>query len=295
MKGYLYIIKNNINEKIYIGSTEHYIRRKSQHFSELRLNKHHNKYLQNAYNKDSEAFLMEILLEKDFKNAYEMREIEAIYIDMYNTTDCEIGYNLTNDTNGLRKRKKVCSVDDEGSIIKIYDSLSEASNELNYKKSTHLKKVIDGFDKNKRINGIRWNFYREDIEKFSVAYEYIPCIINKKGEIIKTFKKQKEMIDFIGCPKPKLYEMISINKKSDRKYFYNGYAPIMILSCDLNKKIKTGVKIFCIYDTIDKIEYEFERNKDASEFLNISYESLRYKLSIKRNQYKHYEFYYKTY
>lgn len=58
----IYKIANLLNGKVYVGSAVHLRGRKNKHFSQLKHNKHCNKYLQRAYNKyGSEAFLWEVL------------------------------------------------------------------------------------------------------------------------------------------------------------------------------------------------------------------------------------------
>jgi len=47
----IYKITNLVNNKIYIGSSTNLDKRKYEHFYDLKLNKHHSKYLQNSYNK----------------------------------------------------------------------------------------------------------------------------------------------------------------------------------------------------------------------------------------------------
>ena len=47
----IYKIKNNINDKVYIGSTKDFEKRKSRHLNELKNNKHHSIYFQRFYNK----------------------------------------------------------------------------------------------------------------------------------------------------------------------------------------------------------------------------------------------------
>lgn len=57
----VYTITNISNGKLYVGSTIHTERRRLEHFSALATNKHVNKHLQNAYNKEIKN---ERLLEK---------------------------------------------------------------------------------------------------------------------------------------------------------------------------------------------------------------------------------------
>lgn len=77
--GGIYEIRNLLNNKIYIGSAVNLIKRKANHFSDLRLNKHRNTHLQNSFNKyGKENFKFKVLincfaedlikLEQDFIN-----------------------------------------------------------------------------------------------------------------------------------------------------------------------------------------------------------------------------------
>lgn len=51
MEAGVYVIKNNVNGKQYVGSSIDLHMRRIQHFSKLRCGKHINSHLQNAYNK----------------------------------------------------------------------------------------------------------------------------------------------------------------------------------------------------------------------------------------------------
>ena len=50
----IYIITNKITGKIYIGSSHNLLKRKNNHFTNLKNKKHQNFYLQNAWNKYGE-------------------------------------------------------------------------------------------------------------------------------------------------------------------------------------------------------------------------------------------------
>lgn len=87
----IYYIKNNINNKYYIGQSLNIKQRKQKHFSSLRHNNHHNSYLQNAFNKYGEdAF--EFKLIKACKPRY-LNRFEKLYIKTYDSYNN--GYNLT--------------------------------------------------------------------------------------------------------------------------------------------------------------------------------------------------------
>lgn len=109
---FIYRILNIKNNKKYIGKTSRKLQyRKSQHFSELRRNTHHNSYLQRSFNKyGEENFKLEILVEGKFTNE-ELNKLEKIYILLYGTTNEKYGYNLAaggeglNDPTGEIKKK----------------------------------------------------------------------------------------------------------------------------------------------------------------------------------------------
>jgi group I intron endonuclease len=66
MKAYIYKIENKANGKFYIGSTKKQdpTRRRDEHFSKLRNNKHPNKPLQNSFNKYSERVFEFVIVEE---------------------------------------------------------------------------------------------------------------------------------------------------------------------------------------------------------------------------------------
>lgn len=102
-KSGIYKITNKINGKMYIGSAVNISNRFSTHQYSLSNNKHKNSHLQSAWNLyGSEAFLFEILelVEKD-----QLIEREQYYIDLFNSSHREIGYNkakLAGSTVGIK-------------------------------------------------------------------------------------------------------------------------------------------------------------------------------------------------
>ena len=93
MIGYIYIIRNNVNGKFYIGSTNNYHKRKLKHFNQLRKNKHHSIYLQRAFNKYKETSFEFIIIETCYN--YQIREQELLdsidFKDSYNVSKSATG------------------------------------------------------------------------------------------------------------------------------------------------------------------------------------------------------------
>jgi group I intron endonuclease len=91
MGNYIYKITNEINNKVYVGKTKDFVARKSDHLHSLRNNSHHNSHIQNSFNKYGEsAFSFEIIGYFTEK----INEKEKEYIELYNSLDPSLGYNI---------------------------------------------------------------------------------------------------------------------------------------------------------------------------------------------------------
>lgn len=87
MQSGIYIIRNQINQKCYIGSTYQFSQRKSKHFKQLRENRHHSKYLQNAFNKYGEENF-------DFEILFTCPPDDLIRIEQYHINNYKPEYNM---------------------------------------------------------------------------------------------------------------------------------------------------------------------------------------------------------
>jgi group I intron endonuclease len=87
----IYSIRNTVNGKRYIGSAQNMARRKSQHYSDLRFNRHAASHLQHAYNKyGADVMVFEVI---ELCSIDLLLEHEQSYIDLYRTADRSHGYN----------------------------------------------------------------------------------------------------------------------------------------------------------------------------------------------------------
>lgn len=89
---FIYKIVNKINNKIYVGQTKNFQKRKREHFRLLRNNIHSNPHLQRSYNKyGCENFDFKLLKKCSKKN---LNFFEGDYIKKLNLTNPQKGYNI---------------------------------------------------------------------------------------------------------------------------------------------------------------------------------------------------------
>lgn len=102
MIGTIYCIRNIINNKMYIGKTLSFKRRRREHLYELRSGNHHNKHLQKSWNKYGEDnFSLCILLNLVCDSEEYLGIIEELFIRHFNTNNGEFGYNATTGGEGV--------------------------------------------------------------------------------------------------------------------------------------------------------------------------------------------------
>lgn len=89
----IYKITNIITNKVYIGSSKNIYSRWNKHIYDLKNNKHHSTHLQRSWNYyGNENFKFEIIEEC---TSDKLIEREQFYIDFYNSSDPNCGYNVS--------------------------------------------------------------------------------------------------------------------------------------------------------------------------------------------------------
>jgi group I intron endonuclease len=88
----IYCIENVINHKKYVGQSIDIYRRWRDHKNELNGNRHHNMYLQRAWNRDGEDSFRFYVLEECNESLLDDRE--SYHINTFNCTNNKYGYNI---------------------------------------------------------------------------------------------------------------------------------------------------------------------------------------------------------
>ena len=83
MESGIYLITNRVNGKMYVGSAQHLMVRKSSHWSLLKHGKHSNPHLQRAYSKHGEAAFCFSILE--YCSRSELVEREHWWMELLET------------------------------------------------------------------------------------------------------------------------------------------------------------------------------------------------------------------
>lgn len=89
----VYAIKNNVNGKIYVGSSINMESRQKHHIKSLNNNKHHSSRLQSEWNKYKSNSFTFYLCER-IDDVSLLLDQEQLYIEKYNACDQGIGFNV---------------------------------------------------------------------------------------------------------------------------------------------------------------------------------------------------------
>ena len=133
-KGTIYKIVNKNNGFVYIGQTVQSLKRRwKSHKSHWKCHTHHNELLQRVYDKYGlEAFSIEEIEQCDIEK---LDEHERYWINYYDSTNREKGYNFENGGNEYKKHSP-------STIKKIIETHRGHNNKLNAKQVTKIKELI---------------------------------------------------------------------------------------------------------------------------------------------------------
>lgn len=168
MNGFIYIIRNTINNKVYIGQTRTSVsQRWAEHLRHARYGKQVINRAMRKYGVDK--FYIETL---EICNIKYLDEREIYYIDLYNSTNKSRGYNVSIGGSTPRFKRKVLSISD---LVHFYVdenfTLEEIANKFKVSRyiiSTELKNagvtIRDRHKSAEKVSKIKVEVIREAIK-----------------------------------------------------------------------------------------------------------------------------------
>lgn len=249
----IYIIKNLVNSKIYVGSTKiAFHTRKTKHLNSLRNNTHYNEHLQNAWNKyGEENFVFEILI---ICLPNECEKLEAFVIKDKKTNNRRNGYNIAS--------------------VKGYSFNYKLSNTECLKASLRKQKV------SVEKNGLKEK--ERGINKGILVYDIV-------GNFIERMPSGKELSEKYKWTRSHISKVLN----SRRLYVNKNYIILFdndVLSIeDINaiKEIKFTKNIY-LYDLNLNYLDSYDSAKDYATFLNCKDAEIRMCCTNKRARIKNY-------
>ena len=194
MFGYLYKIKNTINNKVYIGKTYKTIYQRFQEHIDNAFKKKENSKLYNDMRKYG-LNNFELSLIGQFEE-YDLEYKEIEYIKQYDSW--KNGYNQSVGGEGLYKNQER-----DKSIISDFLNLNLS-----------IDKIAKKYNTTKNI--VHKILYRNDIKKYVNSLKPI-AMFDENGDYIKTFSCLLELIEITG------YDSKEVSRCLNRKYeTYNG-------------------------------------------------------------------------
>lgn len=237
----IYIIKNKINNKVYIGQSIDIHKRWLNHKNKLRKYKHDNIHLQRSWNKYGEENFEFSILELCNKKLLSKKERE--YIKKYKANIDNYGYNLTDGgektiinkeillQKSKKYSKKVIQFDKNSNYIKEYQNAIYAAKEYDGNDSAiyqcclgRLKSAYGymwKFKKDCAKNILKFDNNQNDTKEYKREFKSIPvCQINLNGNLIKEWRNCGEIGKFYNIASENIRSCC--NKEYGRKT-YIGY------------------------------------------------------------------------
>lgn len=231
----IYMILNKVTNKIYIGQSIDIQARFKAHKNDLRKNKHCNKHLQSAWNKDGEKSFEFIILCECEEN--KLNELEQYYILSLDATNQEIGYNLawggssnrtTEETRKLLsdlnkgekhpKKREVYCVE----LNKIYPYARKVTEELGINHGDIIK-CCNG--KRLTCKGYHWMYYEDYLSGKEILEKKKQPKRNHKQKVYcierkEIFESIAEAQRITGCDSRAIHSCCKGKQKSTKGYHW---------------------------------------------------------------------------
>ena len=273
--GLIYIIKNNCNDKVYIGQTTTSIKHRwDGHLYSAKHNFDQGMILYKAMRKYGiENFYIE-LLEDNIIGTDSLNRREKYWINQYNSLTPN-GYNVREGGEDCG-RKEVYKIDPKtNNIIAKYDSLGQAAEENGIDQS-NLSKVCRGIESS--CSGFKWCYvdeYDKEIIKNKKVKKHEHAIyqINSvTGDVIQRFKSVTEAANATNSNQPTISACLS-----GRYRTANGYNWCYVDEYNKNTFVTKSQfrKVLQLNKNTDELIKEWNSAKEAAETIGCDVSNIR--------------------
>lgn len=225
MKSGIYCIKNLFDNKIYIGSSIDINKRKTQHFSALRNNRHHSNYLQRSFNKYKEENFCFFILEECLNSLLLVREQHFIDILNPRYNICKIAGNSLGTKRNEEARKNI-SIGQKKRFQK-ESAWNKGLPKTLEQIESHRLKILGKPSKKKGMTLSKQSCENiskgligrklSDLHKsklYKKVYEY-----NENNDLLNTFKSLSETAFLLNSTPGNLLRAMNKNKKFKKRIF----------------------------------------------------------------------------
>ena len=265
MKGYIYIIKNTINNKVYIGQTSRTIQaRFQQHLNAAKRGDTEGMIIYNAIRKyGAENFYIE---ELEYVEVELLNERERYWIQYYDSLRPN-GYNVREGGDDCG-RKEVFQIDiNTNEIINTFPSVTAAAEQCNLDLS-HLSKTCRHEKGYQSCGGFKWSYiYNYSPEYISslnpkVSERPVCQIDDNTGNIIKVWDNMQQASLALNISSGSISNCISGKYKTAGGFQWRNIDDLS------NIKPHNREKAVYQYDKQNNLIKKWDSAKQAAEFLN---------------------------
>lgn len=158
--GSIYIIRNILDGRVYVGSTSRGGHRWSEHCYSLKNDKHHNTHLQRAWNRCGGENFRFVFIEKDIP-VDKLLKREAFYIKFFDSCNCSFGYNFEENPEQpiAVGRRPIVQIDPVTcKVVAEMDSIVEAAYRIgkNSRASSNIGRACSDLEKVRISYGYAW-------------------------------------------------------------------------------------------------------------------------------------------
>lgn len=276
---YIYKVTDLTNDKIYIGKTSNFRKRKWQH--ERCLEKEDCLFHRAIKSHGKENFIWEIIDSTEgIENAY---ELEKKYIKEYNSYKPN-GYNMTKGGAGgsMWNARPVVCLSLNGKLIRRYDSAGEAESD-GYSNVLMMCKGLSYKTSKGRMFMFEDDYLENGIKKYikpcsTSMRKVIQCDLC--GNFISEFNSLKEASEKTGTNRTTISGVISGKYKSANGYIFVYKEDFPIKNIESYKPRKKGRKIAQLNPKTNEIIKVFDRISDAGKELGVNYKCIHKVLDL---------------